>query len=335
MTFEYFPEFSKELSKLLPQLLNKKVGIIGHIRPDGDCIGSQIALCRMMRDKKIDAVALNQHPIPVNLRPFLADTPFVSDTHEPSTEFDYLITLDCSGMDRMGMTFKQTFAKIDLCIDHHISNKGFATINCIDAHASATAEILTGMAIDCGLTIDPVTAQALYIGIATDTGQFRYASTSERVFDLTSQLIRLGADAHAAAHELYERESEGRIHLLKLFLNTLEFHHEGKIAFGKVTQDMFATTGTHREVTEGFIDYARNIDTVDIAALLEEQKDGSVKGSLRSKFPKFKVDELAGQFNGGGHACAAGFHMDVPFSTFPEIFVEAANRHLNKIDADS
>jgi len=334
MASVYFPEFSKQLASQIPELRKKKVGIIGHIRPDGDCIGSQVALCRMLRAAGIDAVALNQHPIPFNLRTFLGDTPFISDTHEPPTGCDVLITVDCSGIDRMGSTFKEHFKTIDLCIDHHISNKGFAKINCIDAQASATAEILAGMALDCELTIDPITAQALFVGIATDTGQFRYASTTERVFELTSHLVHMGADAHAASHELYERESEGRIHLLKEFLNTLEFHHKGQIAFGKVTQQMFAETGTHREVTEGFIDYARNIDTVHIAALLEEQKDGSVKGSLRSKFPKFKVDVLAGIFNGGGHACAAGFHMDQPFASFPDVFLKAARKHLDSIQSE-
>lgn len=335
MASVYFPAFSEQLASLLPELRRKKVGIIGHIRPDGDCIGSQVALCRMLRAAGVDAIAINQHPIPVNLRTFVADTPFISDPEEPPAGFERLITLDCSSVDRMGAVFKEQYKTIHLCIDHHISNRGFAEINCIDAHASATAEILAGIAIDCDLTIDPITAQALFVGIATDTGQFRYASTTERVFDLTSHLVHLGADAHAASHELYEREAESRIHLLKAYLNTLEFHHDGQIAFGKITQKMFSETGTHREVTEGFIDYARNIDTVHIAALLEEQKDGTVKGSLRSKFPKFKVDVLAGIFNGGGHACAAGFHMNLPFESFPAVFLKEAHKHLNSVCSET
>ena len=331
MNESYFPEFSDAFARLITQLKGKKVAVIGHIRPDGDCIGSQVALCRILRSQGIEATALNQHPIPTNLREFVKDTAFISDTFEPQGDFDYRISVDCSAPNRMGKKFMERFPLIDFCIDHHISNSGFASVNCIDANAAATAEIITGIALDNQLPIDPISAQALYVGIATDTGQFRYAATTARVFNLAAKLIKAGANAHAAAHELYERESEGRIRLLQHFLNTLESHHEGQLMFGKITQSMFKETGTHREVTEGFIDYARNIDSVHIAAVLEEQVDGSVKGSLRSKFPSYKVDELAGKFNGGGHACAAGFHMDVPFNDFPKTFVQVVKNHLESL----
>ena len=331
MSERYFPEFSDALARVLPELKGKKVAVIGHIRPDGDCIGSQVAFTRILKAHGIQAIALNQHAIPFNLREFIGDTPFLSDTSTPPSDFDYCVSVDCSATNRMGSAIMERFPKIDFCIDHHISNNGFAAVNCIDAHAAATAEIIAGMAMDCQLPIDPVSAQALFVGIATDTGQFRYAATSERVFELTAALLRLGADAHAAAHELYERESEGRIHLLQRFLETLESHMDGQLVFGKITQSMLAETGTRREETEGFIDYARNIDSVKIAALLEEQKDGTVKGSLRSKFSKYQVDQLAARFNGGGHACAAGFHMTEPFITFPATFISAVQQHLTTI----
>jgi len=328
MSERYFPQFTNELNSVIPTLRGKKVAVIGHIRPDGDCIGSQVALCRLLRSHEIDAFCLNQHAIPFNLTPFVGDTPFIADSQNPPIDFDYRIAVDCSATNRMGSVFSQLFQPIDFCIDHHISNKGFASINCIDAHAAATAEIIAGVALDLQLTIDPVTAQALYVGIATDTGQFRYAATTERTFELTAHLVRAGANPHAAAHELYERESEGRIHLLQKFLQTLETHLDGQLVFGKITQSMLQETGTRREETEGFIDYARNIDSVKIAALLEQQKDGTVKGSLRSKFPEYQVDQLAAKFNGGGHACAAGFHMDMPFEAFPSVFVETVKSHL-------
>jgi bifunctional oligoribonuclease and PAP phosphatase NrnA len=327
----FFPIFSEAFSQLLPSLVNKRVTVIGHIRPDGDCVGSQIALCRILRAAKIDAVAYNAHPIPLNLKTFVGDTAFMEAAENFSEDINYHLAVDCSAVNRVGTQLQASLKKIHLCIDHHVSNPGFAEQNWIDANASATAEIIAGIAFDNKMTIDPVTAQALYVGIATDTGQFRYAATSERVFRLCALLLAHGADPHAAAHELYERESEGRVKLLQRFLETMESHLDGQLVFGKITQPMLTDTGTKREEAEGFIDYARNIDTVRIAAVLEEQTDGSVKVSLRSKFPEFQVDQLAARFNGGGHACAAGFHMNVPFSSFPEIFLKEVDEHLNQL----
>lgn len=327
----FFPTFSKEFARLLPSLANKRVAVIGHIRPDGDCIGSQIALCRILRSAKVEAIAYNHHSIPFNLKTFLGDTPFEEAQAKPPSDFDRIITVDCSATNRMGEHYQSHFKPIHLCIDHHISNSGFAEYNWIDSDAAATAEIIAGIAYDCKIEIDSVTAQALYVGMATDTGQFRYAATTTRVFKLAAWLLEKGADAHAAAHELYERESSGRVNLLQCFLKTLESHLDDQLVFGKITQAMFTDTHTIREETEGFIDYARNIDTVKIAALLEQQPDGTVKGSLRSKFPKYQVDKLAAKFNGGGHACAAGFHMSIPFEDFPDTFVKAVKEHLNQL----
>lgn len=328
MNDPFFPEFSDRVARLIPRILGETVAVIGHIRPDGDCIGSQVALCRLLRSLGVNAIALNQHSIPVNLQAFVGDTTFLAGDPAPPIEATFRITVDCSAHNRIGDVFMARFPAIDFGIDHHISNKGFARENCIDPQAAATAELLAGIALDLELPIDPVTAQALYVGIATDTGQFRYAATTERIFRLAASLIEAGADANAAAHELYERESEGRLRLLQHFLATLQTHEDGQLMFGKISQAMFAQTGTHREETEGFIDYARSIDTVKIAALLEEQADGSVKGSLRSKSPHYQVDQLAARFNGGGHACAAGFHAPQAFDTFDASFVEAVKDHL-------
>lgn len=329
MSKAFFPDFSRGFSKLLPDLAGKRVAVIGHIRPDGDCIGSQVALCRILRSRGIDATTYNEHPCPRNLLTFLGDTPFVEAAQSLPDDIDYRIAVDCSGANRMGSKLSQY--PIQLCIDHHLSNNGFAEINWIDARAAATAEIIAGIVSDCQIDIDPVTAQALYVGIATDTGQFRYTATSERVFQLCSSLVKAGANPNEAAHQLYEREPSSRMKLLQRFLPSIESHLGGQLAFGKITQSMLKETKARREETEGFIDYARNIDTVKIAALLEEQPDGSVKGSLRSKFPEYQVDELAARFNGGGHACAAGFHSDTAYAAFPDIFIKEVEKHLDQL----
>ena len=328
----HYAQFANAVARLIPRLQGQTVAVLGHIRPDGDCIGSQVALCRLLRSQGVDAVAVNQHAVPANLQTFVADTPFLGADDTQDLRESFRIAVDCSAHNRIGPAFMDRFPTVDFCVDHHVSNTGFATENCIDPHASATAEILTGIALDLQLPMDAITAQALYVGIATDTGQFRYAGTTERVFRFAAALVKAGANANAAAHELYEREREGRLRLLQHFLQTLQSHEDGRLMFGKISQSMFAQTGTHREDTEGFIDYARNIDSVKIAALLEEQKDGSVKGSLRSKSAAYKVDQLAARLNGGGHACAAGFHMPDAFDTFDNTFVQVVKEHLASLD---
>lgn len=327
----YFPEFSNAFESILQDCRGKKTIVLGHVRPDGDCIGSQVALTRILRNAGIDAIACNGHRIPKPIRGFVGDTPFQEEADLSKHDFEKVITVDCSAIDRIGLDYSAIFKSVDLCIDHHVSNNGFAKVNWIDSSTAATAEILAGVAHDLNLDIDPVTAQALYIGLATDTGQFRYEATSVRVFELSAWLLKKGASAHEAAYELYERESANRIKLLQSYLATLEQHLDGKLAIGNITQQMFAETQTSREDTEGFIDYARSIEEVDVAVLLEEQPNGAVKGSLRANFPKFRVDQLAGIFGGGGHACAAGFHSEESLKDFVPQLIKTVSEHLKKV----
>jgi phosphoesterase RecJ-like protein len=327
-TRAYFPDFSNSWDVIIQQLKGKRVAVIGHVRPDGDSIGSQTALCRILNHCGIEAKAICYDPIPQLMKVFVDDTPFHESAHTDLGEWDAAVAVDCSAHSRMSEAYLKLFPKIDWCIDHHLSNKGFAETNWIDPKAAATCEIIAGIALDNAIPLDPITAQALYVGIATDTGQFCYAATSERVMQICALLIAFGAQPHPIAHQLYECEPKGRTQLLAAFLSSLEFHIDDRLVFGKITQNMFASTGTTREQTEGFINHARNVDSCEIAALFEEQPDRTVKGSLRSKFPEFKVDRLAAQFGGGGHACAAGFHSSETLDTFPSTFLEVTREHL-------
>lgn len=303
----YYPAFSPDFPSLVAGLHGKKVAVWGHLRPDGDCIGSQVALVRVLRGMGVNAYAVNAHPIPYNLGAFVGDTPFYLPESPELPEPDETITVDCSTLDRIGSSAASLRGKILLAVDHHISNPGFGLKNWIDTDSAATAEILAGIFSDCGVRMDATTAQALYVGIATDTGHFRYPATSHRVFSLCSHLLDCGARPAEAAHELFEKESIGRLRLLTLFLESLEFHHDNRVCIGFIRHSMFGETGTDRSQAEGFVDFPRSIDSVKVAVLIEEQADGSYKGSLRSKRPSVRVDQVASAFGGGGHACAAGF----------------------------
>ncbi len=325
----FFPQESADFAAALEQLQGHKVVVLGHVRPDGDCIGSQVALTRILRARGIDAIAVNAHSIPRNLRGFVGDTPF----HLPSAEFlagRTAVSVDCAAHARLGKDVVPHAPDVLLNVDHHISNERFGRINLVIEDASATAEVLAGFFFDNDLPVDRVTAQALYVGIATDTGQFRFQSTTGRVFEVCCSLITRGAEPAQAAHALYENEPFAKIELLQRFLASLRFECGGRVCIGLLAQDAWEATHAAPEFSEGLVDYARAIEGVEIGVLLEE-RNGMVKGSLRSKDPVHRVDRLAALFNGGGHACAAGFNPGAGIAELYPRLVEALENHFAQL----
>lgn len=328
----FFPDFKESFDHLLEKLQGKKVAVIGHMRPDGDCIGSIVGLTRTLNASNygIDAIGVNKDPTPRNLQTFIGDTPLYL-MEEANLEGRLAITVDCADDRRMSGNLRDQFDTILCNIDHHISNPEYAEINLVDGKTSATAEVLAGLFLDKELPIDATTAQALYVGMATDTGQFRFASTSPQVFEICCQLCGRGADPAAAAFALYENESFGKLLLLQRFLASLKLHFEGRVCVGRLLKKDFEETGASSDDTEGLVDYARSIDGVDIGVLIEEREDG-VKGSLRAKEEKFQVQQIAQQFNGGGHACAAGLNVAMSAGEFQQQLVSALQSHLQSLN---
>ena len=287
---------------------NKKVAVIGHVRPDGDCIGSTVAMVRILRNQGIDAVGLNNDEAPDNLKFLIGDTPFYLAS-EFTNDYRICITVDSADYKRVGPSLNTMFPNVFLNVDHHISNKQYAEKDIIIGSASATAEVIMGIVLDLGWEIDATTAQALYVGIATDTGQFRFPSTTKDTFEMVKALCDFGAKPAEAANELYENESFARIQLIQLFLASLKIECNGRVCFGFLTDAMYQESGASIDDADGLVDYARSIQGVEVGVLLEE-RNGALKGSLRAKDPKFRVDQIAQAFGGGGHACAAGLNVE-------------------------
>jgi phosphoesterase RecJ-like protein len=327
---EFFPNESPLFAASVEQLKGKKVAVCGHLRPDGDCIGSIVAVVRVSISQGIDAVGLNRDEVPATLKAFVGDTPLMlAADFQPDGHV--AVTVDCADKKRIGDRLIELFPEVALNVDHHISNKAYAQTNLIIATASATAEILAGFYMDLGYEIDAVTAQALYVGIATDTGQFRFPSTSPETFEIARRLCECGARPSAAAHELYECETFGKIKLLQNFLNSLSMEFDNRVCVGLIENGVYAATGSTIDDSEGLVDYARSIVGVDIGVLIED-RDGSLKGSLRAKNPFYRVDQVAKLFNGGGHACAAG--LNVENSSIKEFYpqlMEALGKHLEAL----
>ncbi|MEO0508935.1 MAG: bifunctional oligoribonuclease/PAP phosphatase NrnA [Verrucomicrobiota bacterium] len=327
---KFYPEESQRFAAAVEKLKGKKVAVLGHQRPDGDCIGSIVAVVRALNAMGIEAVGLNRDNVPKALESFVGDTPlFRADQFEQNGHV--AVTVDSADFKRVGDHLNKLFPEVALNIDHHISNKNYGAENIVIATACATAEILAGFFLDLGYEIDAVTAQNLYVGIATDTGQFRFPSTTPDTFEIARRLCEHGANPSEAAYQLYERESFAKIQLLQSFLDSLHLEFDGRVCIGLLEDGIYEKTGACIDDAEGLVDYARAIDGVDIGVLIED-RNGSIKGSLRAKNPFYRVDQVAKQFNGGGHACAAGLNVEnSSIAEFEPQLMKALGEHLEAI----
>lgn len=327
----YYPELTGLFAELLEKLKGKRTVVFGHARPDGDCIGSQVALCRTLRAIGMDAVCHNPDPVPRRLEFLVGDTPFVSHS---DLQVDGLqaVFVDCADHGRSGSLVREKFPNPVGNIDHHVSNTRYAQIDLIDDHSAATGEILAGLFLDANLPVDALSAQGLYVGIATDTGQFCYPSTSLRVFELSGRLLSLGASPSVATNELYERESFAKLELLGAFLESFKLECDDRVCVGLLNQKSFQISGAGNDDTEGLVDYARSIDGVDVGVLIEDRTNG-IKASLRSKDPVVRVDQVAKLFSGGGHACAAGLNTEMALEEFYPKLMAALRELLVGVDA--
>ena len=328
----YFPELAKPFADLLGRLRGSPVAVLGHARPDGDCIGSQVAFCRVLRSEGIEAVCVNPDRVPRRLEFLVGDTPF-SGVDDFRAGGHQAVFVDCADHQRSGARIKSLFPAPLGNIDHHVSNTKYAEMNLIDDHSAATGEILAGLFLDAGLTVDPLSAQGLYVGIATDTGQFCYPSTSERVFELSGRLLALGASPSAATADLYEKESFAKLELLGHFLESFRLECGGRVCVGTLDEEAFRRSGATDEDTEGLVDYARSIEGVEVGVLIEDRPKG-IKASLRSKDPVVRVDRVARLFSGGGHACAAGLNTPGPLDAFYSRLIGSLGNLLAEVDGE-
>lgn len=330
----YFPHLATALGEFVEGSRGERLLTLGHARPDGDCIGAQIALARLFRQQGLDVRALNYDAVPVALQFLLREDRVEALTAE-SLEGALLCFVDCADELRVGNEASKFVSGRDfhLNIDHHISNTEYARTNLLDARSAATCEIIAGMAFDLGWKVDALTAQALITGIMTDTGRFSYAATSSRVFELCSRLVDCGASTNVAAQSLYENEPFGRLKLLQRFLSTLRIECQGRLCLGHLFQHDFDDTGSTYEDTEGFVDYTRSVRGAKIGLYFEERRY-TVKASFRSEDARYRVDRIAKRFGGGGHACAAAFSRDGRIADFEEDVVRAASEVIASVEAE-
>ena len=291
--------------------------LASHTNPDGDAIGSLLAIGIALDwlNKKI--FLFNESPIPAVYR-FL---PFIEHIeHEiPETlEFDTAVILDCGNYQRIGKGAPAACRiPVVLNIDHHITNNNFGTCQLVDTKACSTAEIVYRTIKKMEIPINSAIATSIYTGILTDTGSFRFSNTNKAAFAICEEMIGCGVNPYEVAQHVYGTYSLGRIRLLNLALDSIEISTNGKLSMMTITQEMIYETGTNSEDIDGLINYAKRIEDVKVAALIQEQKSGPNQSiglktfhvSLRSE-GTFDVSAIASAFGGGGHPGAAGFNIE-------------------------
>lgn len=300
---------------------SRSVLITSHVNPDGDAIGSLIAMGIALTARGIDTTLFNESPIPAVYR-FLPGVELILRELEPESSFDTAIVLDCGGLNRVGSRADQVSAiPVVINIDHHVTNNGFGDLQIIDTSACATAEIVYRLIKAMGIKIDQAMATSIYTGIVTDTGSFRFSNTNHAAFAICDEMVQKGVQPYNVAQHVYGTYSLGRIKLLNLALETIEISGNGNVSMMMLTRQMLNETGTHPEDADGLINYARRIEDVKLAALIQEQENGhhgqgDVKQyhvSLRSD-GSVDVAAIASGFGGGGHPSAAGFGIKTTLS---------------------
>lgn len=275
-----------------------------HECPDGDAVGSTMALASFLLALGKEVTIYYCDPLPENYRFLpLADSVVYA---VPDRPYDVCFVLDAGTLQRAGEEICSfgRFGKV-INIDHHPYGEQFGALNLIDPGASATGAIIYRIIKEAGHPIDYNVALCIYIAIVTDTGSFRYSNADPEAFRISGELVELGINPWLVAEKLYESQPRKRLELLALVLSTLTVSEKGDFASVTVTLDMYAKTGTTAEYTDGFINYPRSIRGVEVAVLFREVKHEVFKVGFRSK-GKVNVSALAAAFSGGGHHNAAG-----------------------------
>jgi Exopolyphosphatase-related proteins len=285
---------------------NKRFAILSHVRPDGDALGSQLALGLSLKKLGKDVRIWNEDGM-LEKYSFLSNAELLTKPPAEPEDVDVAIALDTAIQNRLGTTVAAIkSAKVWMNIDHHPSNPGYGDIVYIDPHAPATGQILFELMTNQKLPIDPAIAENLYVAISTDTGSFQYPNTTARTFEIAAELVQAGVDVGRVSQLTYENYPRRRVELLRDLLGTMRFDANDRVASFSLSMATAKKLGVLPEDNEGLIDHLRAIHGVVVAVFFEELADGKVRVSMRSKSEKVNVCAICEKFGGGGHVLAAG-----------------------------
>jgi phosphoesterase RecJ-like protein len=310
--------------------------LISHVRPDGDAIGSQLALGYSLKAMGKSVRLINEDGLPENLA-FLSGSEIIETPPAEPLDVEVAIALDTATKPRLGdaALHAASKAKLWLNIDHHISNPKYGDLNLIDSTSPATGEILYDLITALDLPLPPETRDAIYVAVSTDTGSFQYPSTTARTYEMAADLVRRGLDVGTINSKTYDEHPYRRLELMRALLNTLERSPDGVVAHWELREKTRLDLALRPEDSEGLIDVIRAIRGVRLAAFFEELPDGKVRVSMRSKDRELDVCKIASAFGGGGHALAAGIRMKGPLEAAKQQVLAAIHRRIEEAKSEA
>lgn len=327
------PATASDLERIAAELRDgDRFLLTTHEGPDGDALGSLLALHQLLGQMGKDSVmflAAKEFPLPLEYR-FL---PLTDVFHEPPVDVAdrTLVFLDCGNIDRMPVDFLQRDGARILNIDHHHDNTLFGTVNLVDTEASCTAEIVWRLAKLLDLRITLEIATALYVGLITDTGKFMYENTDPDSHRMAAELIEAGVNVDEIYRRLYERVPIEKAKLVARAIENIERFDGGRLALTYLSREDYAATGASDLLTEGIIDHVRALEGTVVAGVVRDKTEGgrtARKVSLRSSDGTVDVSAIAREQGGGGHMRAAGFSTNLPYPELVEFLREQVAKQV-------
>jgi phosphoesterase RecJ-like protein len=294
----------------------RSVGLVCHVNPDGDALGSMLGLFHVLRAASRPVVA--SFPSPFIVAPHYRELPGL-DLLTPPEEFpaepEVVVTFDCGSLNRLGDLEPAAKAADELVVvDHHISNDRYGTINLVEPDAAASGWVVMRLVDELHLPLNRDAAVCLYAALVCDTGRFQYATTTPEVFDMARRLTEFDVPVERLSRTLFEEHRFAYLQLLGEALRNAELVREARLVWTAVTQEMLTRHGVEMEEIEGLIDILRRTEEAEVTCVLKEEPDGSVRASLRS-LGAVDVRRIAEAHGGGGHRFAAGFTSDLDIPT--------------------
>jgi len=311
--------------RIAETLLGRRVLLLNHVSPDGDCLGSTLALARALRARGQHAVVASSDGVPEMYR-FLPGADKIVTELPPDEPFEAVVFMECSSPDRAGaLAARAVGVPLWINIDHHVSNGGYGDLILYEPAAAAVGELVTPIVRALG-PIDAATATCLLTALLTDTGSFRYASVTPHTLRVAADLVEWGASPADVYTQVYENRPVVAVRLLGMALSRLEVSPDGRVAWTAVTQEMLRASGASMEESEGIVGALRALGGVQVAVLFKEETDG-IRVSLRGR-AGVRAHLIAEAFGGGGHAAAAGFTATGPLPDVVRRTLEAVQREL-------
>ncbi|MFY9556615.1 MAG: bifunctional oligoribonuclease/PAP phosphatase NrnA [Blastocatellia bacterium] len=293
--------------------------ITSHIRPDGDGLGSGLALYWMLRDlgKEVDVVLRDRVPPAYDVLP-ASELVIVQD--DVTERYDAAFIIECSDVDRPGLpSLRDQFV---VNIDHHSTTEAFGDVNWIDSTAAAVGEMIYNLCKALGVEVTKHIAECIYTALLTDTGSFHFSNTTERTLKIASELVRRGVEPARISQALFYSNPFSKIKLLGLVLSNIERDESGRIAWITLDRAAMYEAEACEEDSDGIVNHALSIGDVEAVAFFKELSPGSYRVSLRSKGKNNNVAKVAETFGGGGHRNAAGCRIEGDFEDVKRRVIE-------------